>query len=113
MGAHLEDSHHVAWQLPDNLFSLFYFLELLARISLHRFYFVFCADWKWHLLDCMVVLSSIEQVFQDSFDLGAPHGVSLGILRLLRLMKIVKLFRVVRLKHSYFELRLILTSITG
>lgn len=69
-----------------------YTVELLLRLLLHRVFFFFAHNWKWNIIDLIVVVSSLLSL-QDT--LGLCHISFVRTVRLLRITRIFLLFRVI------------------
>jgi len=82
-------------------------------------YYFFCNDYTWNLLDIVIVASCVVDMLRQLtiwiWDNSEEKDATLSFtfLRVLRLIKVVRILRVVRLMKSFFELRLILSSIFG
>jgi len=93
-------------------FCVFYVIELLLKISVHRQYFFCNEDWRWAYLDTFLVLMAVQDqaiLYMDTGDKGA----NLNFMRSLRIMKITRIFRMLRVIKVFNELRNLLMTIIG
>jgi len=86
-------------------FLVFYSLEVLLKIIVHRWFFFWNEDLRWNVLDLSLVL-------YNYFDV-AMGGLTISWLRTVRLLRMAKVLRVLRIVKSFKELRLILACLTG
>eukprot|EP00929_Paragymnodinium_shiwhaense_P118062 TRINITY_DN8968_c0_g1_i1.p1 TRINITY_DN8968_c0_g1~~TRINITY_DN8968_c0_g1_i1.p1 ORF type:complete len:697 (-),score=95.17 TRINITY_DN8968_c0_g1_i1:185-2275(-) len=94
----------IAVEVADMYFCVFYSLELLLRMWVHRFYFFVNADLGWNWLDFILVVTSC---FELAVKLAgsAESGDNKMFLRVLRLMKLSKVLRVFRAVRFLQEMR--------
>ncbi|CAJ1405383.1 unnamed protein product [Effrenium voratum] len=100
------------------IYTGWFLLELILRVSVDGWQFCCSEDWAWGLLDILVVITSIWEVIVDIIyfaqqdEIGDVAGVSslkaLRIIRITRIMKAVKLMRVFRFVLAF---RTLITSI--
>eukprot|EP00929_Paragymnodinium_shiwhaense_P118762 TRINITY_DN9067_c0_g3_i2.p1 TRINITY_DN9067_c0_g3~~TRINITY_DN9067_c0_g3_i2.p1 ORF type:complete len:681 (+),score=121.73 TRINITY_DN9067_c0_g3_i2:153-2195(+) len=90
-------------------FFVFYVIELLIRLLVHKLYFFCNEDFAWNSLDCfLVVLATFEYAVN-----AAAGSMNFMFLRILRLLKVSKLLRVVRAVRFLAELRLFIDCLRG
>jgi len=90
-------------------FFVFYLIELLLKLVVHKCKFFTNPDWHWNIFDSALVFSAAIDVLLEMANLNG--GVNLSWMRLLRLMKMLKLLRVVRVMRFFRDLRLMMTMI--
>lgn len=98
-------------QLMERLFLLYYSLELILKICVHKFWFLWNQDMKWNIFDSILVLLSLWD--QISASLNSDGGANVTFLRSIRLVKMVKIFRMLRVMRFFRELRTMLYSLAG
>ena len=95
----------------ESAFVLFYTVELMLKVFVHRLYFFLGEDWAWNVFDtCLVAISLGEQV-SEYLGIASGEGGNMSFLRVLRMLKIVKLLRLVRTLRFFKDLRLMLNMI--
>lgn len=102
-----------AFRISGHVFSGFYLVELLLKLTVFRLRFFTAPDEKyWNLFDTFLVITGIYEVIQDviSDDAG---GASITWIRVLRLLKMLKMLRVIRVMKFFRDLRIMLLSIVG
>mmetsp|Transcript_138944 Transcript_138944/g.245223 ORF Transcript_138944/g.245223 Transcript_138944/m.245223 type:complete len:753 (-) Transcript_138944:36-2294(-) len=101
-------------QTMDSLelaFTIFYSLELVLRVVVLHWCFIFTDDWKWNMFDLILVASAVYDQISSRMD--NSYGGNTSVLRIMRLTKMMKLLRIFRILRMFRELRLILNSIVG
>jgi voltage-gated sodium channel len=86
-------------------FLMFYTLEVILKLLVHRGFFFWNEDWRWNVLDFFLVAYGYSEMI-----LG---GLTITWLRSLRLFRMVRVLRVLKLAKSMKELRLILSCLLG
>eukprot|EP00931_Biecheleriopsis_adriatica_P069555 TRINITY_DN43387_c0_g1_i1.p1 TRINITY_DN43387_c0_g1~~TRINITY_DN43387_c0_g1_i1.p1 ORF type:complete len:379 (-),score=41.95 TRINITY_DN43387_c0_g1_i1:38-1174(-) len=96
-------------------FTVIYFIEMVAKIAVHRLYFFSGKQCWWNLLDMMLVAVSVyDLIVTTNCDFSLQGGdidealpcrkygweADIVFLRLLRIFKVTKVFRVARLMRS-------------
>ncbi|CAJ1364859.1 unnamed protein product [Effrenium voratum] len=102
--------------LITSVYTFLFTMELLLRILAGGFA-IFCgAEWSWHVLDFLVVSSSIfefalEVALQEAGDGNGNVFTNMRLLRILRIGRITRAIRIVRLVKFIRSLRSLLYSI--
>jgi len=109
-----EETLQKAWNLQavETFFTVFYTLEILAKLWIHRFCFFFCGDVRWNLFDFFLVAFALIDLALEQV-MRSPAMTNTVFMRLLRLLRTAKIFRIIRLLRFFSELRLIMTCIIG
>jgi len=98
--------------LSEVLFTVFYTIELVLRLTAFRLYFFIGPDYSWNIFDMCLVLSALGEQVQKALP-NSGQGQQITFIRILRLLKMMKMLRVVRILRSFRELRLIMYSMMG
>jgi len=105
--AYLTDGRTNLMVLVDTFFTVFYAIELLLKIKVHRLFF-FCNDeMAWNIFDTVLVLVAIAEAL-SSASIRTPTS-----LRLIRTARLSKFFRMVRVLRFFTELRLMMNCVLG
>lgn len=92
------------WVAVENVFCVFFMVELGVRAASESMSFVRGPNWKWNMFDlCLVSLCASDFILESAPNIGYAR-----MLRLVRLARILRIIRVVRLFHS---LRVMILSI--
>mmetsp|Transcript_40100 Transcript_40100/g.114614 ORF Transcript_40100/g.114614 Transcript_40100/m.114614 type:complete len:669 (+) Transcript_40100:3-2009(+) len=110
---HLEQTHTTGMEVAELMFCIFYTVELVMRVSVHRIRYFCCTDWKWNVLDSVLVFTSVQEQVTQMASPSSTGKQSISFIRVMRIMKMTKLLRIVRLMRMFRELRLILHSVLG
>jgi len=104
--------HYIAVEM---FFTIFYTVELLLMLRVHRFYFfIDRLDWRWNLLDFALVLFAIADTLLTLVLRKASGELpNLSFVRALRILKIARVFRVMRVVRFSQDLRLMLECVWG
>lgn len=114
----------------ESLFQVFYILELMLKIVVHRFFFFTNKDFLWNILDCVlafgamydlimtqVVTKLLDDESADSMvsrgNSGTSNGFSLTFLRVLRLCRLTKVMRIFRVMRFFSELNVLLRVVSS
>lgn len=116
---HLGESIPEDWEGLELSLTIFYGVELMLKILVHRLYFFVNEEWRWNIFDFFLVVFSFSEVAisrylvlnQTSEESSASLNV--GFLRLLRLTKLAKVLRVFRTLKFFTELRLMIDCVLG
>eukprot|EP00913_Durusdinium_trenchii_P028115 g26359.t1 len=116
---HLGESIPEDWEVLELSLTIFYGVELMLKILVHRLYFFVNEEWRWNIFDFFLVVFSFSEVAisrylvlnQTSEESSASLNV--GFLRLLRLTKLAKVLRVFRTLKFFTELRLMIDCVLG
>lgn len=87
----------------DIAFTMFYVIELLLKVVVHRVYIFVNHEWGWNLFDCVVVSISLNQLLLA--------GASPSFLRLMRVLKVGKVMRIFRMIRFLDQLQLLVNSL--
>jgi voltage-gated sodium channel len=93
------------WQAIEMVCFVFFCVELLAKVCVHRLHYFLGRDMWWNWFDMILVVTSIG-------DLTLKQG-NYTFIRVMRVMRTVKVLRIFRLMRFLADLRLILNSILG
>jgi len=114
-GSGYDNTSEVQWVDWVNwCFSIFYIIELILRLIVHRLYFFVNDDCKWNTMDAILcVFAAVEVVFFMVMLAGAEAQATSNVsfIRLLRIMKVVKVFRVFRAVEYIAELQLMIDCV--
>jgi len=88
-------------------FVIFYLVELLLQLAVHRLYFFGNAEMAWNIFDTFLVLFSIVELMLAYVGGQSVGGLNLSFMRAMRLFKVAKVLRVFRTFRFFTELRLI------
>ncbi|CAK9109649.1 Sodium channel protein type 11 subunit alpha (NaN) (Sensory neuron sodium channel 2) (Sodium channel protein type XI subunit alpha) (Voltage-gated sodium channel subunit alpha Nav1.9) [Durusdinium trenchii] len=95
--------------MVDLAFIVFFFLELVLRLAVHRLYFFINYNAGWNLLDfTLVVLSLLELTV--SWSSGRDTNGTVTYLRVLRLLKFARILRSLKVITAFRELAMMLES---
>mmetsp|Transcript_62225 Transcript_62225/g.144777 ORF Transcript_62225/g.144777 Transcript_62225/m.144777 type:complete len:625 (+) Transcript_62225:63-1937(+) len=84
-----------ALALVNFLFVLWYWVELVLKLSVHRFYFFCNDDWGWNLFDtALVLMSTVEALMTVASKFTLSSRVTVA--RIARFCRVVRIFRVVK-----------------
>lgn len=97
-------------ELIETCFVMFFALELVLKIFVHRLHFFCNEDMSWNLLDFFLVMFSLGNVVLNFT--GGTMG-SLTFARTLRVFKVGKILRIFRAVRCLKELRVMIGSIYG
>jgi len=94
-------------------FVIFYSLEIVLKISVHRLFFLFGSEWRWNWFDLLLIFTAFYEMTISSVRQGGQtsKGGNITFIRLVRLLKLVKIFRIFRVMRCFHELRILLYSI--
>lgn len=85
-------------------FTFFFLGELLLRLIALRQAFFFGVEWKWNMLDCLLILISLMSDFTENV-------VSTNQIRILRIVRVVKAIRFMRIMQYSRSLRTMISAI--
>lgn len=94
------------------LFVVFFAVELILRLVVHRQYFFCNEEMAWNLFDFVVVLISISDVVV-SLRVGLRTGGNASFMRSVRLLRLVRTLRVLRVFRFASSLRRMAQSLVG
>jgi voltage-gated sodium channel len=101
-----EDFGHNAFMTLDIIFQLFYTLELILKLAVHRAYFFWNEDAGFNTFDCFLVVSG----YLDLLFSGGGGSIALRTVRILKLGKALRALKVI---VGFRTLRAILVCIQG
>jgi len=111
---HTNTQQNQNWALTnlEQVFLIWYIVELALRLSTYRLNFFFNAEWKWNLLDlfCVVPIHVIVESMMGDEEEG---GGNFSFARILRILKMTKILRVARVMRFFYDLRLMMQMIFG
>ena len=91
----------------NSVFTVMFCIELSLRMAALEFRFFFASDWKWNLLDLvLVMISVIETVLTNS-------SLQLSYIRVLRLFRVFRTLRVVREVPFFEKLRTMINAVAN
>jgi len=100
-------------------FAFFYIFEWILRVGLHQIVYFVGEDWKWNVLDTVLVALACQEVLNVLTKLLVrgdeveEASNNFTFIRIVRIVKISKAFRIVRLLRVFRELRLMLSLVLG
>jgi hypothetical protein len=95
------------WLYIEICFVVWYCIELMLRLFVHRAHFFVNQDAKWNNLDVVLVVFSILDV------IGSASKSNVSFFRMLRVFKVVKVLRTLRAMRFFQELRLMVDCAMG
>jgi len=93
-------------------FAAFYVIEWPLRVALYQLEYFLGPNWKWNVLDTILVALALQEVLQFFFASDEASN-NFTFIRIVRVVKIAKAFRIVRLLRVFRELRLMLSLVLG
>jgi hypothetical protein len=101
--ANLTDDMPLTAQMVSYAFNIWFAIELLLKIYLHRLFFFISGQWKMNFLDFfLVAYSLLEHV-----------AMRLSFLRILRMFKMAKIVRMLKALTAVHDLRIMLDCLLG
>ena len=94
-------------RLLDIVFTTLFCIELSLKLAALEFRFFFMADWKWNILDFVLVLISIIETIL------ANSSLQLSYIRILRLCRVLRMVRVVREVPFFEKLRMMMNAVAN
>lgn len=91
---------------------VFYTVEVLMKIFVHRFHFFTNCAWKWNVFDFSLVMMSAYDQLSSLAD-PASSGSSVTFMRMFRIIKLSKVMRIFRVIKVLRELRMMLLALAG
>jgi len=91
-------------------FVLFYVIELLLKLMVHRLYFFWGGNMGWNMFDAVLVAFSVVEA-SFLIAVGNGNGANVSFLRVLRLCKIAKVLRLFRALRFFTDLRLLIDCV--
>jgi len=111
--ANLDKSPTLFMDVVEVLFVVFYTIELVLKVSVHRGYFFVCTEMRWNIFDTILVIVSLCDQFLSAVSAGGGGGANVTFMRALRILKMAKILRGLRVLRFFYELRLMLNSLIG
>merc|ERR1719387_389810 len=99
----LDDSTPIGFSIIDYVCLGYFFLELLLKIWVHRFYFFIGVEWKMNCMDTFLV----------AYGFFEAVGPDLSFLRALRVFKMAKMVRMFKGLRAVRDLRVMLDCLIG
>lgn len=90
-------------------FCIFFFLELLLRLSAECSEFFIGEEWRWNMVDVLLVGTSVADLLMNSLKSGPVSAMKVG--RILRLSRFLRLIRIARVMKELKALRLVVFAI--
>eukprot|EP00971_Amphidinium_carterae_P282732 5613052-Amphidinium_carterae.1 len=106
-----ETKRHVQW--IERAFLVFFSMELVARLGVHRLHFFVNHDWQWNAVDLLLVVLSIQDLLFRQDSLTAGSGPRITFVRILRLSRVTRMFRIFRVMLCFRELRILWRCMSG
>mmetsp|Transcript_106533 Transcript_106533/g.306333 ORF Transcript_106533/g.306333 Transcript_106533/m.306333 type:complete len:672 (+) Transcript_106533:94-2109(+) len=94
-------------------FMLFYAMELVLKLIVHRMYFFINAEWPWNLFDLAVAMISIFEFLLYMWQPVISGTMNITFMRLLRVCKVAKVLRIFRSVRFLGELRMMIDCVVG
>jgi len=104
------ESPGVVW--AETLFLVFFVMELVAKLAVHRCFFFCNADMGWNWLDFLIILFSLVDV--GALNFFSQNGTPLtdvNYIRVVRALRISKSLRILRAVRFVSELRVLVNCI--
>lgn len=93
-------------------FTAVYFVEMMLKLYVHRWWLYWNEEMWWNLFDCAVLAVGLAELLIE-LGLGKRARASPQFIRSLRVVRVVKIFRVVRIVQFVKQLRLIIKCVSG
>lgn len=94
-------------------FVVFYTLELVLKIGVHRGYYFCNKDMRWNIFDAVLVAFSLFDIAISAIITASDGGGNFTFMRTLRILKMARVLRGLRVMRFFLELRLMLNSLIG
>jgi len=91
----------------DIVFTAMFCLELALKMAALEFRFFFATDWKWNVLDLVLVMISVVETILTNSSLQLSH------IRVLRLFRVFRTLRVVREVPFFERLRMMINAVAN
>ncbi|CAE7342719.1 Scn8a, partial [Symbiodinium pilosum] len=91
----------------ETVFLIFFTVEIVLRLLVHRLYFFCNEDMSWNLMDLVLMLLAYMDIFFEYYN------VQVGRVGMLRLLRVTRLFRIMRVLRFLKEVRVMLVAIVG
>jgi len=98
------------FMIAEYLFTSFFLLELLLRITVHRLFFWTNEEKAWNWFDFILVSLSIVDFLFSQLMTGGGSASNMSFMRILRLLKLAKIFRAFRTLRFFKELAIMMES---
>mmetsp|Transcript_55171 Transcript_55171/g.159771 ORF Transcript_55171/g.159771 Transcript_55171/m.159771 type:complete len:836 (+) Transcript_55171:129-2636(+) len=92
-------------------FAVVFSLELMLRFLAERVMFFVGFDWKWNLMDSLLVGSSIFDIVLNSMGSSDSAASNITTARILRLARFARLFRLVHTVRAFHSFRIVILGI--
>jgi len=97
--------------ITELAFSVFYVLEFLLKLSVHRLFFFWCNEWRWNVFDAL--LASLSALSAVNSLMESVNGTNMSFLRSFRFIKVSRILRGLRVISFVRQLRIMVSSIVG
>jgi hypothetical protein len=112
-------TEEVPWEFRvlEIVFCIIFAIELALRLFVFRLKFLYMPEWKWNLLDIvLVVVQVVEELTTLGYVLAGSEQSSMpktriNLMRLLRFLRLVRIIRMLRVLRLIGELRTIVFSV--
>jgi len=100
-----------SWKALEYAFLIYYTVEVLLKLWVHRLFFFWNVDWAWNAFDfVIVVLGWSEKIIQR---VSSGHSLNVTFLRVFRLLRVTKILRIFKAFRFLTELRLMAACVMG
>eukprot|EP00928_Gymnodinium_smaydae_P054225 TRINITY_DN38038_c0_g1_i1.p1 TRINITY_DN38038_c0_g1~~TRINITY_DN38038_c0_g1_i1.p1 ORF type:complete len:747 (+),score=148.76 TRINITY_DN38038_c0_g1_i1:166-2406(+) len=109
------DQEHIAWQVLELLFTLFFFGELLIKLKRDGcLEFFIGSDFLWNIFDFFIVgVALLDLACSAYMLLSGEEGLDLGGIMIIKIMRLVRLARLVKLLRFkiFHELKMMIQGV--
>jgi len=103
------EENRPTWMLvSDVLFNVIFVVELALRIVALEGQFLVGPEWRWNLMDVVLVMSSVMELMLIAFNFDLSF---IRVVRLLRILRSFRVFQLLRWATLFGNLRLMLLAI--
>eukprot|EP00747_Dinoflagellata_sp_TGD_P111382 gnl/TRDRNA2_/TRDRNA2_171212_c0_seq4.p1 gnl/TRDRNA2_/TRDRNA2_171212_c0~~gnl/TRDRNA2_/TRDRNA2_171212_c0_seq4.p1 ORF type:complete len:635 (+),score=111.61 gnl/TRDRNA2_/TRDRNA2_171212_c0_seq4:81-1985(+) len=96
----------------ERFFTIFFLVELILKLCVHRRYFFVNENMKWNIFDFFLVgLAVYDQLVTLIAHSGG--GPNMTFMRTLRMLKMAKMLRMARVLKAFKDLRMMIVCIAG
>merc|ERR1711920_1059846 len=93
-------------------FVVWYCVEVLLKLIVHRCYFFLNQEAMWNIFDFLVALWSVAEIVVKEL-VGAGQLLDIRFIRAIKILKVSKILRIFRAFRFLYELRLMLKCMIG
>lgn len=94
----------------EHIFAVFFIVELLLRVTVHRFYFFCNSDMWWNIFDAVTVAAAVVDIGMGLVG-TAGESMDIAFLRVIRLFRMTRSLRIFRALHFITKLRQLMDCI--